>query len=438
MASPKRFLLVMWDGGGTVPPELGVARRLIARGHAVRVLADPTIEAEAHAAGCAFSPWTTAPHRTSRDRAHDIIKDYDGVGMMQLINKYMGEFLGGPAPRWAADTMAELEARPVDVVLADQMLPAAHIAAETLGIPTAALSPQIWMIPTPGIPPLGPGLAPARGPLGRLRDAALREIMKRLFNKALPPINATRAHYGLGPVGSTYEQILRPEATFVLTSPRFDYTSPALPKNVHYAGPILDDPTWSAPWRSPFSQGDERPLVLVGLSSIFQGQVSTLQRIIDALAALPVRAIVTLGNALNESEVTGANNVAVVASANHSAVLREASLLITHCGHGTAMKGLAAGVPLLCMPMGRDQNDIAQRVVHRGAGLRLTPTAKVAAIRTAVETLLKETRYKEGADNLGRAIREGDGCIDIATSLEAMARGDVIQRAPLAGLGRGW
>ena len=82
------------------------------------------------------------------------------------------------------------------------------------------------MIPTPGIPPLGPGLALARGPLGRLRDTALPEIMKRLFNKALPPINATRAHYALGPVGSTYEQILRPEATFV------DYTSPALSDRV--------------------------------------------------------------------------------------------------------------------------------------------------------------------------------------------------------------
>src|SRR5262249_57931250 len=47
----KRFLLCMWEGGGTVPPELGLARKLIARGHAVDVLGDPTIEAEAKQIG---------------------------------------------------------------------------------------------------------------------------------------------------------------------------------------------------------------------------------------------------------------------------------------------------------------------------------------------------------------------------------------------------
>ena len=50
-----RYLLPMWDGGGTVAPELGVARRLIARGHTVHVLADPTIVAEAEQAGCTFT-----------------------------------------------------------------------------------------------------------------------------------------------------------------------------------------------------------------------------------------------------------------------------------------------------------------------------------------------------------------------------------------------
>jgi ribonuclease BN (tRNA processing enzyme) len=44
-----RYLLVTWDGGGVLPPELGVARRLIARGHSVRMLADPTAAAEARA-----------------------------------------------------------------------------------------------------------------------------------------------------------------------------------------------------------------------------------------------------------------------------------------------------------------------------------------------------------------------------------------------------
>jgi MGT family glycosyltransferase len=421
MTGAKRFLLVMWEGGGTVPPELGVARQLIARGHSVRVLADPTIEPEARVAGCEFSPWTTAPHRTSRDRSADIIKDYETSNPLQMIDKYMKEFLGDPAPRWAADTFAELQQRPVDMFITDQALPAATIAAERLGLPTAALSPQIWMMPTPGIPPLGPGFAPARGPIGWMRDAALRTITTRLFNKALPALNAARASYGLQPVRSTHEQMLRVDATYVLTSPVFDFTSPALPKNVFFAGPVLDDPVWSEPWRSPWSPGDLRPLVLVGFSSAFQNQAEVMQRTVDALVGLPVRAVVTLGNCIPPDEVRGAENVRVVRSAPHAPILREASLLITHCGHGTTMKGLAAGVPLLCLPMGRDQNDIAARVVHHGAGLRLSPKAPSAKIRSAVETLLRDDRYRAGAQRIARAIANREGCVDIVTSLETLA-----------------
>ena len=156
----------MWDGGGNVPPELGVARLLVGRGHAVRVLADPTIEPEARGAGCDFTAWTTAPHRKSRDRSDDIVRDYEEGGILSLIDRYMGEFLGGPASRWAADTRAALLAQQADVLVTDQMLPATTIASEALGIPSAALSANIWIIPTPGIPPLGPGLKPARGPAG--------------------------------------------------------------------------------------------------------------------------------------------------------------------------------------------------------------------------------------------------------------------------------
>ncbi len=43
------YLVTLWDGGGTVPAEIGVARRLVQRGHTVTVLVDPTVEADAKA-----------------------------------------------------------------------------------------------------------------------------------------------------------------------------------------------------------------------------------------------------------------------------------------------------------------------------------------------------------------------------------------------------
>jgi hypothetical protein len=174
MTDLRRFLLVSWDGGGNIPPELSLSRRLAARGHSVRVLGDPTLEPEARANGCEFSSWTSAPHKLGRDRSHDIFKDYEIASPLKMIDAYMQQFLAGPAPRWAADTLAELEARPVDLVLVDFALPAALIAAEKLRLATVSLMPNIWMIPTPGIPPLGPGFLPPRSPLGRARDAMIR------------------------------------------------------------------------------------------------------------------------------------------------------------------------------------------------------------------------------------------------------------------------
>ncbi len=425
MSETRRFLFVTWDGGGNITPEFAVARRLIERGHAVRVLGDPTLLAEAHTIGADFSPWTSAPHRTSRDREHDIFKDYDIKNPLAMIDAYMQKFLAAPAPRWAADTHAVLKAHPVDLVVVDFGIPAALIAAASLKLPTATLMTNIWAVPTPGIPPLGPGLFPARGFLGRMRDALLRGVMHRVMGRALPALNAVRQSYGLPKVRSVYDQLLGADQVLVQTSPEFDFTSSHIPTKVRYVGPELADPGWSATWQSPFAADDKRPLVLVGLSSTFQDQVATLRRIVRALSRLPVRGLVTLGPVLSPSEVPGSANVVVVGSAPHSQILEQAALLITHCGHGTTLKGLAAGVPVLCMPMGRDQNDTAARVVHRGAGLRLKPDAAADRILAAVERLLAEPSYKDHAVRLQAAIRGRQGCADAVELLLAAAAAGV-------------
>ena len=120
----------------------------------------------------------------SRERAHDIFKDYEIQNPLKMMDTYLREFLAGPAPRWAEDTRAELAARPVDVVLADFALPVALIPAKQLGLATATLMPNIWIIPTPGIPPLGPGFLPAKSFIGRARDAILRSLTERVFNRS--------------------------------------------------------------------------------------------------------------------------------------------------------------------------------------------------------------------------------------------------------------
>ena len=85
--------------------------------------------------------------------------------------------------------------------------------------------------------------------------------------------------------------------------------------------------------------------------------------------------------------------------------------MVTHGGHGTVMRALVNGVPMLVIPHGRDQNDNAVRVTERGAGLRLTAGASVEEIRGACERLLGEAAFLEGAKRLGETVAaEAAGC----------------------------
>jgi MGT family glycosyltransferase len=417
----SRYLFAMWDGGGAVAPELGVARRLAARGHEVHVIADPTLRGQVLGVGASFAPWETAPHRVSSDPAEDIVKDWEVTSPFEGLRRMRDRLIGGPASRVAADTAAQIAAFAPDAMVVDYFLFGAVIAAQAAGLPVAALVPNIWALPVRGVPPVAGGFPLAKGPLGRARDSALVAIVNRVFAKGLPSLNGTRAAYGLSPLPSFYDQVLSSDRILVLTSPTFDYAAPFVPANVRYVGPILDEPVWAEPWTQAVTH-TQQPLVLVGLSSTFQNQAPLLQRTIDALATLPVQAVVTTGPAIDPAELTASGDVRVVRSAPHGQLIDHAAAVVTHCGHGTTLKSLAAGVPMVCIPMGRDQDDTAARVVHHGAGVRLSRTASVNAIRSAVARVLGRAEYRAAATKLATAIRHEDASSTLVSELEGVAR----------------
>jgi MGT family glycosyltransferase len=417
-----RFLMPLWEGGGNVPPELGVARRLVVRGHQVHVLADPTIGAAAQALGCTFSPWRRAPHRSSLDPSEDPIKDWETKNPLVMLRRARDRFIAGPAAEFAADTADAIDTFTPDALVPDAFLFGSIIAAQAASLPVALLVPNIWIMPSRGAPAIGPGFAPAKTVLGRTRDAALLATVNRVFRAGLPPLNAARGARGLAPLSSFYDQALGVERILVLTSPAFDYAASSVPANVRYVGPILDDPDWAQPWTSPWADDDGRPLVLVGFSSTYQNQGALLRRVVEALSTLPVRAVVTVGQMLPADEVSATDNVDVVASAPHRQILAQACLAVSHCGHGTTMKTLAAGLPMVCIPMGRDQNDTAARVVHHGAGVRLSPNASAAKIRTAVQQALGDDRLRANAARLAAAIADENATADLVAELESLVR----------------
>ena len=416
----RHYLCPMWEGGGNVPPILGVARRLIARGHAVTVLGDPTIQLEAERFGCRFLPWRRAPHRTTLLPEDDLLRDWETKNPFAMLSRYRDRFIADPAPAYAADTLDAIDATSPDVVVPEYTIFGAFIAAEKRGLPAVGLVPNIWPMPAASAPPFGPGFLPARTLLGRTRDALFRKLVTSIFDRALPSLNATRRELGLAPITAFFDQALRCEGFIVLSSATFDFTSPFVPSHVRYVGPILDDPQWAEPWSAPWPEENRDPLVLVGFSSTFQDQAPALRSVVEARARLRVRALVTLGEMLPEGEVQSTGSVVVVRSAPHAQILRQASLLITHCGHGTTLKALAAGVPIVCMPMGRDQDDTAARVVHAGAGVRLRPTSPPATIAKAVTQVLEGDRYRTNARRIGAAIARELDEVDLVAELEKL------------------
>jgi MGT family glycosyltransferase len=418
MTMPKHFLLCLWDGGGNLPPALSVARALVARGHTVTALADRVLAGEVTAAGAEHVEWTRAPQRLSTDPATYLIHDLEARTPLGEFARGRDGLLVGPAADFAADVVEELRRRPADVVLADMFLLGAFIGAEAAGVPRAVLSPNLLALPGWGVPPIGPGLAPARGPLGRGRDRVVGTFMTRLFDRALPTLNAARASHGLPPVGSVLDELVGADLVLLMTSPAFEYPGFAPPANVRFTGPRLDDPAWAGGW-SP-APGDA-PLVLASLTTTYMAQEPVLERIAAALGTLPVRGLVTTGPNIDPATIDAPANVMVVASAPHSAVLPHAAAVVTHAGHGTVIKALAAGRPVLAMPMGRDQLDNAARVQHHGAGLRLAPKAGPAKIARAVRRLLDEPAFAESARRQAAAIAEVTREDRTVAALEALA-----------------
>jgi MGT family glycosyltransferase len=401
MTSPKRYLFAIIDGGGTVPADTSVIRAMVERGHDVRVLADRVLAPDLETTGAEHVPWDRAPQRVDLDPQSVIMKDWDTSTPFQAFARVRDGAMVGPAGLFAADVRDELRRRPADVVVGNFFVFGAQIAAEAEGVPFAFLVSNLLSFPESGTPPLGPGLKPARGPLGRTRDRAINRVMSRLFDKGLDQLNEARGAHGLGPIDSVLQNFERADRLLLMTSREFEYESFSPPPNVRLVGPRLDDPAWAGDWTPP--PGGE-PLVLVGMSSTYMDHADVLQRAATALGGLPVRGLVTTGPAVDPNEIEAPPNVTVVRRAPHSEVLSHASAVVTHAGHGTVLKALAAGVPIVAMPLGRDQLDNAARVQHHGAGVRLKPKAKPAAIAAAVRRLLEEPSFAGAAERLAAAI----------------------------------
>ncbi len=104
----------------------------------------------------------------------------------------------------------------------------------------------------------------------------------------------------------------------------------------------------------------------------------------------------------------------------HEPILERAVCVVCHGGMGITQKALAAGVPVVVVPFGRDQLETARRVELARAGVRLsprrlTPERLARAVRAA-------TAMREGAQRVSRAYAAAGGAGAAADAIEAIVR----------------
>ena len=355
-----RALIVTWDGGGNLPPMLGIARGLADRGDRVRVLGHEVQRTAIGAAGLAFTP-------IRRGRDYVSAKPRGTVdGVLGLAALFADRGIG-------ADALAMLAEEPADVVLVDCLLWGATDELAGTDVPVVSVVHSVADFFARN----------ARGPLGML--ARLR---------------------GTNPVAA----LDRAALTLVTTRPDFEPPGRS-PARARHTGFVWQGQPVAA-------TSGARPQVLVSFSTTaFPGQGRALQHALDALESLDVDVVATTG-AVDPAALRAPSNARVVRYLDHAEVLPTTSLVIGHGGHATTARALSAGIPVLIMPMHplMDQPDVGRAVTRLGVGAMLPKTASPSRIRDAANRLLSDSAVRAAARELGTQARAHNGA-DIAIEI---------------------
>jgi UDP:flavonoid glycosyltransferase YjiC (YdhE family) len=230
--------------------------------------------------------------------------------------------------------------------------------------------------------------------------------------------NELRTSVGLPPIERTTDAWDRFPA-LVTTIAELD--TAVAPKDARYVGPVVERHAGAA-WDPPWAAEDSRPLVLVTFSTArFWDQRGRIERTLAALEGEPVRVLVC---APDVADVALPSNAVLRRFVPHALVMPSASVVVTHCGHGTVAAALEHGVPIVGLPnKAADQPFLAERAQALGAGVALDGEADPSAIRAAVRQVLSTPEYAAAARRLGASIASAPKAEGAATELERLVAG---------------
>ncbi|MGH3932201.1 MAG: glycosyltransferase [Pseudonocardiaceae bacterium] len=349
---------------GHFRPLLPFADAFRRAGHELLVVAPESFGPTVRRAGLPHRPGADVPPEVAAAAA----ARYSKLPPRQAIEALGAEMMARLGPRAALPGMLDtIREWGPDVVLRETGELAALLAAERAGLPTLTVRIELASVIERGTSYYADAIAEMRAEAGLPADPNLTRLRTLHYATLVPP---------------SFED---PESPGSSTTRRFRAPKPSSP----------EPPPWLPPGNDP----------LVYLSF---GTVAGSDRYlaaIEALAALPIRLAVGLGNTTDPAELgTMPPHVRVQRWMPQQQVMPHAAAMVCHGGAGSVLTGLTWGVPLAILPIFGDQPANAGRVTALGAGLTLDGPTAVADLPTVITTLLAQGSYRTAAGRVATEI----------------------------------
>jgi len=365
-AGPLRVFLGAFGQPGHAFPMLALGQRLVGRGHTVAFETWSRWREPVEAAGMEFVP---APEYQVFPTKQRPLKPYEAV------------------VRATVTTREAIAERDPDVVVHDILTLAPALAAELEDIPLATLIPHVHPVTEPGFPPYAIGARLPRSALGRALWRSLERPVAAGLRQGRRELNDTRRRLGL-PEQERLHGGLSEQLVLVGTLPALEYPR-QWPAHVHVVGPLM----WEPPYGDVALPEGDGPLVVVAPSTAQDPGQRMLRTALRGLAPAPVRVLATANRRPLPVPVAIPPNARLVNWISYARTFPRASLIVCHAGHGTLVRALACGVPVLAVPHSGDMGENAARLAWSGAGLRLpwrllSPTTLRLAVARALDPRL--------------------------------------------------
>ena len=322
------------------------------------------------------------------------------------------------AVRRATGVTRELVAaeRP-DVVVSDILTLAPALAAELEGVPRATLIPHVDPRGDAGWPPFSIGARLPRTALGRRWWSLFDPLIGRGLALGRAELNETRSRLGLPPLAHVHGGISQ-QLALVATFPQLEYPRSTPLPNTHAVGPLQ----WEPPFGDVELPPGDAPLVLVAPSTAQDRDGRMLRAALAGLSALPVRVLASTNRRGETAGFDVPPNARLVDWVSYSRTMPLCDLVVCHVGHGTLMRALTAGVPVVACPAAGDMNENAARVDWAGVGVRL-PRRLITAtgLRLAVQRALATPSLTTNARALAAWAAADDAGARAAALVEQLA-----------------